>query len=104
MPEASNRPQKGERYEVTEAFTANVLTMWKAPFTGGYEKQLPSGLRFAIIYEPPPSATAVSADAEPYLEWEKVLVENEDRNHPKYNGYYLIIPFDRLASFCTKLR
>ncbi len=97
------RPQKGETYEVVNAFTATVLTMWKAPFTGGYEKTIPCGLRFVVAYEPPATATAVSADAEPYSEWEKILVGAEDRNKPKYGGYCLVINFQQVHENCKRL-
>lgn len=96
----SKRPRRGERFEVIEPFTAGVLTTWKAPFTGGYEKVLPRGLRFVVSQEPPQSANAVAADPEPALQWEQQLVDEEDRSHPKYGGYYLVVGFDKLQTHC----
>src|SRR5690348_908823 len=96
MSADGHRYKKGDRYHVTEGFTGHVLTMWKAPFTGGYEKVIPAGLKFVIALDPPDSASSVVADAEPFSEWEELLVEADDRAHPKYNGYYLSIPFENV--------
>ena len=49
--------------------------MWRAPFTGGYEKTLPS-------------------------KWEVELFEAEDRSAEKYGGYYLVIPFGDVTKNC----
>lgn len=98
-----DRYRKGERYEVIEGFRAGVLTMWKAPFTGGYEKIIPPGLKFVISFDPSASACAVAADAEPSSEWEGHLVEAGDRADPKYNGYYLVIPFECVEKHCVPL-
>lgn len=97
----STRPKKGERYQVKNAFTASVLTSWKAPFTGGAERTIPSGLRFVVAHDPPLAATAIAADVEPASEWEATLVAAEDLRDPKYGGYYLVIPFERVAIDCT---
>jgi hypothetical protein len=97
------RPQKGEEYEVITAFTASVLTVWKAPFTGGYEKAFPIGLRFVVAHEPSTSATAVSADAVPTSKWERVLVDARDLEDPKYNRFYLVIPFKLVMENCRRL-
>jgi len=97
------RYKKGDRYEVREGFTAYVLTTWKAPFTGGYEKVIPQGLKFVVAFDPPASGSAVAADAEPCSEWEALLVEAEDRADPKYSGYYLSIPFERVEKHCVRL-
>jgi hypothetical protein len=104
MAEIHDSFRKGDRYEVTEGFIAHVLTMWKAPFTGGYEKSVPPGLKFVIAIDPPASASAVSATAEPPSEWEKILVDPKDRADPKYNGYYLTIPFEHVEKRCVRLR
>ncbi len=97
------RYRNGDRYQVTEGFPARVLTMWKGPFTGGYEKIIPPGLKFVVKIDPPASASAVAADAEPFSEWETLLVEAGDRADPKYNGYYLSIPFEYVEKYCVRL-
>jgi hypothetical protein len=97
------RYKKGDQYQVTERFTGHVLTMWKAPFTRGYEKVIPAGLKFVIVFDPPASGSAVAADAEPIPEWEDFLVAADDRTDPKYNGYYLSIPFEHVEKHCVRL-
>jgi hypothetical protein len=88
---------------VTEGFPDHVLTMWKAPFTRGYEKIIPPGLKFVVALDPPASASAVAADPEPFSEREALLVEAGDRANPKYNGYYLSIPFEYIEKHCVRL-
>lgn len=103
MSAGDRRYKKGDRYQVTEGFTGHVLTMWKAPFTGGYEKVIPAGLKFVIAFDPLASASAVAADAEPMSQWEELLVPAHDRANPKYNGYYLSIPFEHVEKHCVQL-
>ncbi|MGN6516084.1 MAG: hypothetical protein ACTHLR_09620 [Rhizomicrobium sp.] len=74
--------------------------MWRAPFTGGHEKTLPSGLRFVVTDDSPSTATAISADPYPASKWEVELVEAEDRSAEKYGGYYLVIPFGDVTKNC----
>ncbi len=95
--------KKGQRFQVSTAFVGHVLTQWKAPFTGGYEKTLPAGLRFTVHLDPPSSATAVSVDVDCSPDWESVLVDAQDRENPKYNGHYLVIPFEHVAAYCQPL-
>jgi len=96
-------PKVGDRYVVLTPFTCGVLVHWRAPATYGYDKELPAGLEFVIDYEPPESATAVSALAEPYEKWERVLVNEEDRAEKKYDGYHLVIHFKDLKQNCGRL-
>jgi hypothetical protein len=97
------RPRKGDHYVVTTACPAIVLIQFLAPFTGGNERTLPLGLRFAVDDDPPAIATAVGATPEPYEEWEPELVPEKDRRADKYAGYSLVIKFDDLAKCCEKL-
>jgi hypothetical protein len=95
-------PKKGDRYVVTTAFQAIVLTHWFAPFTGGSEKLLPAGLEFIVEADPPPTATAVVAKPDPYQRWETILVDDQDRLAEKYGGGSLIIQLARLVTHCSR--
>ncbi len=64
---------------------------------------LPVGLEFVVKHDPSPPATGVAAKPEPYDEWEGKLVEQADREHPRYGGYYLVVSFERLGSHCELL-
>ena len=101
MSTTAKVPRKGERYIVHTGFVAGVLITWQAPFTSGDEKALPVGLQFVIEIEPPPGATAAVALPDPYVEWERKLVNQEDWGADKYGGYYLSIPFDLIAANCS---
>src|ERR1700722_4445164 len=100
---ASIQHKKGDQYVVENPFSAYILMTWRAPFTGGSQKVLPAGLRFDVIHDPPELATAVAASPEPYEEWQSVLVDADDLNAPKYNGYYLVVSFLSLEQFCRRL-
>jgi hypothetical protein len=78
------------------------MTTWFAPFTGGDEAVLPAGLEFVVTDDPLPKATAISADADPYDAWEKVLVSKTDLETRKYSGYYLVIKFEAVNSNCER--
>jgi hypothetical protein len=50
MPATYCAYKKGQRYEVKQGFTIGVLTQWKAPFTGGYDRAIPAGFRFVVAH------------------------------------------------------
>jgi len=93
--------KKGDRYRVSVAFAVHVLTMWKAPFTSGYERTLPVGLAFIIDNDPYPKSTGVSALPDPYGKWELELVSQTDLSEEKYNGYYFVVSYDQLQNNCA---
>lgn len=94
--------RKGDRFRIKKAFTTHVLTMWKAPFTDGFECELPEGLEFLIDHDPLPKAKGVAALPDPYRDWEKKLVSQTDLCNEKYNGYYFVATFEQLKSNCER--
>lgn len=100
VPGRESRPRRGERYVVTDALETIALTHWKAPFTGGERVQAVPGLEFVVDRDPPDEAIAVVAAPVDYARWERLLVSDEDRTHPQYDGYSLSIRIDKLASHC----
>ena len=94
---------KGQRYRARQAFRVTCMTAWAAPCTGGTEGLLPAGEVFSIANDPPPGATGVYADPEKYAELELLLVRQEDRNHPKYRGFYLSISLTDIEAHCELL-
>ena len=103
MEMISDRPKRGDRYVVSKEFPASVLVQWAAPFTsGGGERQLPAGLEFVVLIDPPARAIAAAARPDPYEEWEPILVDKRDREAEKYAGYYVVISLEHLASHCQQ--
>ncbi len=97
------RPKAGEIYVVNEPFESGVVIHWRAPMTTGYDQTLPAGLRFEIIHDPPPGAGG--AYARPLdATWEGSFVRPEDRAHPKYDGYSLVVGLDDIENRCGKAR
>jgi hypothetical protein len=78
--------------------------MWMAPVTPAREITLPVGLRFVVgTVSFLPTETHFSASAEPYEQWESVLVDPESLKAIEYRGYWLIIPFEAAQKFCRRL-
>ena len=99
---STGHPRAGYRYVVTTAFEAIVLTQWFGPFTGGSEKLIPAGLEFVVAADPPATATAITAKPDPSDRWEALLVDGQERTAEKYDGYSLVIPFERLETNCSR--
>jgi hypothetical protein len=97
------RPQTGQRYVVREPFETIVTTQWFAAFTGGARKVIPVGVTFSIDYEPPPQASAVGVRPDDGDRWLLLLVDEADRNDPKFGGYSINVPFDLLATHCERI-
>jgi hypothetical protein len=95
--------KQGDKFKVVSPFSAGVLTTWAAPFTGGDRKTLPVGLEFVVAANPPATATAISADVEAPKKWEELLVDREERTAERYTGYYLVIPFNDVATYCERV-
>jgi len=85
--------RKGDRYQVKEGFPAHVLTMWNAPFTGGYERIIPPGLKFVVALDPPASASIVTADPEPPAAKPSTSGANKAKASADA-GAFFIVPFD----------
>jgi hypothetical protein len=76
--------------------------MWKAPSTGGDERELPEGLEFVVDHDPLPNAKGVAALPDPYADWESKLVSPTDLSDQKYNGYYFVVSFGHLRDDCER--
>jgi hypothetical protein len=102
LPLASDypRPNAGDRLVIRSPFQCLIGTSWRAAFSGGGEATLPAGLEFVVQHDPPEGASAAAAIPDPYDEWEELLVDKADREHPKYAGYHLVVGLDDLAAHC----
>ena len=98
----SEQPSRGDRYVVNSEFEAIVLTQWFSPFTGGSERQLPAGIEFIVVADPPETATAISARPVLPERWEVLLVDEQERTAEKYAGYSLVISLDFLKAYCSR--
>jgi hypothetical protein len=82
-------PQKGDVYEALEDMTADFLTAWSAPFTGGGQGLLKKSERILVDSEPsepkPISSYAVAID---YEALEQRIVPESDRTAERYAGFY----------------
>ncbi|MEQ1491268.1 MAG: hypothetical protein ABL932_12040 [Terricaulis sp.] len=97
------RPQIGQRYIVRDPFETIVTTQWLSPFTGGASKVIPAGVTFCVDYDPPNGASAIGVKPNDPERWLSILVDEPDRNDPKFGGYHISIDFDVLASHCERL-
>jgi hypothetical protein len=73
--------------------------MWKAPFTSGAPCTLPAGTILIADHDQIRTAPGFACVPEAYEELEPVLAPPEDRAHPKYNGYYLVLLADKIGEW-----
>jgi hypothetical protein len=89
----------GQRYRAKVDVRVTCMTSWAAPFTGGYERQLPRGETVTIAQDPPETATAVWADPENYRKLHSQMVPWRDRaQFWVYRGYSLCIRLKQLET------
>lgn len=85
-------PRKGYLYESIEDQEISYMTAWKAPFTGGGKSIIKKGERIWIKFNPneenPTSTYALPVD---YEKIEERMVPENERNNPKYNGFYFCL-------------
>ena len=94
---------KGQKYRATQDVRVAYMIAWAAPCASSAEGVLPKGELFTIANDPPSTATAVYADPESYSELEQRFVPQKDRQHPKYNGFYLCIRLTDIQQGCELL-
>lgn len=89
IPEDIRFPRKGDVYESVKDQIVTYLTAWCAPFTGSGEAILLKGERVWInsdaTDEKPIGAYALPVERE---KLEERMVTREDRENPKYGGFY----------------
>lgn len=89
IPDGIRFPRKGDVYESLVDQTVDYLTAWAAPFTGSGEAILRKGERVWIDTEPvdekPIGTYAIPIN---YNELEERMVPGEEKNSPKYGGFY----------------
>jgi hypothetical protein len=95
--------RNGQRFRVRKDLATNVLTMWKAPLTAGAPCTLPAGTILIADHDQIRTAPGFACVPEAYEELEPVLVPPEDRAHPKYNGYYLVLLADQIGEWLEPL-
>lgn len=95
--------RKGQRFRVKKNLVTNVLTMWNAPFTAGVPCTLPAGTILIADQDQIRTAPGFACLPEAYGDLEPVLVPAEDRAHPKYNGYYLVLLADQIGEWLEPL-
>ncbi len=91
--------RKGQRYRAKTDLPVTVMTLWRAPYTGGHKHTLPAGEEFVIATDPPPSATAVYALPVNYRKLHAQFVPWSDRKRfLLYAGYYVCVDLKRVAT------
>ena len=105
MADISDRPRKGNKYIVTREFPTliNILHHGTEIDLENTEKSLPAGFRFIVDYDTPAAAIAVCATADPYDQWEPILVDAKNLAAEQYDGYYLSISFEDVENNCVRL-
>jgi len=89
IPEDTRFPNKGDVYKANSDQVVHYMTAWSAPFTGGGEATLFKGERIWIDNDPndekPLGTYALPVE---YRKLEKRMVPAEEREEPRYGGFY----------------
>ena len=92
IPEGIRVPRKGDVYESVKDQTVSYLIGWRGPFTTGGEATLLKGERVWInsdaTDENPIGTYALPVERE---RLEERMVPREDRDDPKYGGFYFFL-------------
>ena len=83
--------KQGEKFILTEDKQTNGLTSWSAPFTGGFECNVPAGTVFEVLHDSVVTAKGFGCKPVNYNQFELAHVPESDRCSPKYNGYYFVL-------------
>ena len=95
--------KKESRYRSNKAIPVLALTSWRAPFTGGYERSLPEGEAFTVLFDSAEPATAAACMPDRYDDLHSHFIPAKDREAESYAGYYLVISLRELADSCVQL-
>ena len=92
IPDHCRFPKKGDLYTVKDNFEIDFSTAWMAPYTGGGKATLFKGEQIWINSKPrdkkPIGTYALPVN---YVELETRMVPAEEREEPKYNGFYFSV-------------
>ena len=94
--------KKGDRFTVINDIKVNGLTVWGAPYTGGFECTLPKGTVLVAPDKQVKGAKGFSVVPENYKEMESILVPKKDRENQKYGGYYFVFLNSDIGLVITK--
>jgi len=92
-----NPIRKGERFVVEHETPVEVMTHWRAPFTGGNSATLPAGTVVVASYDQSSDAPGFNCIPEDYERLETALVPEADRTAAKYDGYSLSFVLDDIG-------
>jgi hypothetical protein len=81
----------GDRFVTTRDISTSALTSWNAPATFGFDTVIPDGTVLVAPHDAVADAPAFACLPERYEELELALVPEEDRQHPKYSGFYFVL-------------
>jgi hypothetical protein len=91
----------GDSFVAAQDIPTSALTSCKAPATFGFDTVIREGPVLVAPDDAGVDAPGFSCIPERYEELERALVPEEDRLHPKYDGFYFVL--DR-AAIGSKLR
>ncbi len=95
----ANKPNviKGQKYRSRHQIEVQVLTHWRAAFTGGHKARLRPGQVIVVCDSLVEGASAVACLPDDPKGLESELVPDIDRQSEKYAGYSLVIFLNQLG-------
>lgn len=94
--------KQGDKFKITRDTNVSGLTIWGAPYTGGFECILPAGT--ILVANADSWGQGFGVVPEMYNELEKRLVPETDRTAKKYGGYYFIFSKSDIGEIIVRRR
>lgn len=94
---------EGNRFRAVAEIQTNALIQWRAPLTSGAACTIPTGTILVATHDQIVGAPGFGCVPEKYDELLPVVVPEEDRTAPKFDGYYFVLLNDDIGRSLVRL-
>jgi len=96
--------RRGQWYRTLRDIPIHTLIHWRGPFTGGSEDVLPAGEIITVTADPHENESFAYCEPERYQELHARFVPAQDRVHPKYDSYSILVDLQVLQNDCELIQ
>jgi hypothetical protein len=97
------RAHGGDRFRAVHDIATSVLIQWKAPLTSGEQCTIPAGTVLVASHDQLPGRPGFGCDPENYEELLPLVVPEQDRSNPKFDGYYFVLLSEEIGRSLERL-
>jgi hypothetical protein len=95
--------REGDRFRTVTPIPTNALIQWLAPLTSSAACTIPAGTILVAVRDQKAGAVGFGCVPENYEELLPIVVPEQDRNAPKFGGYYFVLSKDDIGRLLTRL-